>query len=137
MRYLALGSVLVLAACALPGRQTFAPAPVAPSAASLADEGAFAGRIALVTIAPGTPDYAAPLKDAVAQALAIKPSAQFRVVAQCRQAAPDAATACLTTLAPQAQDIAAAIAADGVDAAGVSTQARSGGVDTQLLVYVK
>jgi len=131
MRNLAFVAVLALSACALPGRLTLAPAPVAPSAASLTAEGAFDGRIALVSIVPGTQDYAAPLKDAVAQALAIKPAAAFRVVAQCK------AVACMAGLAPQAQDVAAAIAADGVDAARISVQATSGGTENLVLVYVK
>src|ERR1700757_894708 len=72
MRWIIIVSLAALSACSLglPGRQTLAPDPVAPDVSSVAATRAFAGRIALVRIAPGTEDFAAPLKDAVAQGIA-------------------------------------------------------------------
>lgn len=101
MRSSSLLAVLLLSACTLPGRQSFSPEPVAAAPHDIAALNAFAGRIALVSIKPGTADYAAPLKQAVDQALAIKPSAEFQVVAQCKQSTPDDAASCLSALAPR------------------------------------
>jgi len=137
MRALALLAVLPLAACALPGRETLAPNPVAPGTAEIAAAEAFAGRIPLVSIQPGTTDFAAPLKSAVAQALAIKPQAAFEVAAEAPAASPDAQAQALQSLAPQAQAVAQAIAADGVAPGRVSLAARGGGAAPVILVYVK
>jgi hypothetical protein len=84
MRKIFLLLPLALAACALPGRQTLAPASVGADTASIDATQAFAGRIPLVTILPGTTDFAAPVANAVHQALAIKPGAVFDVEAQSR-----------------------------------------------------
>jgi hypothetical protein len=65
------GLALALAACALPGRDSLAPAPVGADTASIDATKAFAGRVALITILPGTTDFAAPVAAAVKQALAI------------------------------------------------------------------
>ena len=138
MRSLTLFSMLALTACSLPGRQTFAADPVPASVQSIAATKAFAGRIPLVSIAPGTADYAAPLKSAVGQALAIKPGAAFEVRAVTPAAqGPDAAAVALAQLAPQASEVAQAIAGDGVQPDHVTLTAGSGGTATEILVYVK
>jgi hypothetical protein len=129
---------LALAACTLPGRQTFAPAPAGADTATINASQAFAGRIPLVTILPGTQDFAAPVADAVRQALAIKPSAMFNVEAQSPQAAsPDASAANLQALSGTATAVANAIIADGVPANRVSLTAKTAGLDANILVYVK
>ena len=137
MRALALLAVFALAACSLPGRETLAPKPVAPEPASIAATDAFAGRIPLVTIQPGTADFAAPLKGAVDQALAIKPQAAFEVTAQAPQGAPDEAATALQSLAPLAGAVAQSIRDDGVAADRVTLAARTGGQASAILVYVK
>jgi hypothetical protein len=137
MRALVLLAVLPLAACSLPGRETLAPNPVAPQAGDIAATDAFAGRIPLVTIQPGTTDFAAPLKSAVAQALAIKPQAAFEVTAQAPQGTPDDTAAALQSLAPLAGEVARSIREDGVAADHVSLAARTGGQAPVILVYVK
>ncbi|MBB5372792.1 hypothetical protein [Acidocella aromatica] len=138
MRALVLLAVLPLAACSLPGRETLAPNPVAPQASEIAATDAFTGRIPLVTIQPGTTDFAAPLKSAVAQALAIKPQAAFEVTAQAPQGiAPDDAVTFLQNLAPLASIVAQSIRADGVAADRVTLAARTGGQAPVILVYVK
>jgi len=138
MRALALLAVFALAACSLPGRETLAPRPVAPEAASIAATEAFAGRIPLVIIQPGTADFAAPLKGAVDQALAIKPQAAFEVTAQVPQgASPDADAVALQSLSPLASTVARSITADGVAAERVTLAARTGGQAPVILVYVK
>ncbi len=129
---------LVLASCSLPGRQSFAPSPAGADTASISATQAFAGRIALVTILPGTTDFAAPVADAVKQALAIKPSAMFDVEAQSPPASsPDASAANLTSLSTTASAVAKAIVADGVAPGNVSLSAKTAGLDADILVYVK
>lgn len=128
--------LMPLAACSLPGRQVFAPAPVTADAQSIGATQAFAGRVPLVSIQPGTQDFAAPLKNAVAQALAIKPGAAFEVRAQAL-GAPDAGAAALAGLAPLAGAVAQSIIADGVPAGRVALTAQTGGADTAVFVYVK
>lgn len=140
MRWIIPVFMLPLAACSLPlpGRQTLAPKPVPADVKSIAATQAFAGRIPLVSIQPGTTDFAGPLKDAVAQALAIKPGAAFEVRAVTRASfKPDQDAAFLTGLAPLAQDVAAAIAGDGVQPGNVALTAGSDGASTEILVYVK
>jgi hypothetical protein len=137
MRALALLAVFALAACSLPGRQTLAPKPVAPDGVSIAATDAFAGRIPLVTIQPGTQDFATPLKGAVDQALAIKPQAAFEVTAQAPQGAPDEAAKALQGLAPLVGAVAQSIIADGVPAERVTLAARTGGQASAIFVYVK
>jgi len=129
---------LALAACSLPGRQTFAPNPVGADTASISATEAFSSRIALVTILPGTTDFAAPLASAVHQALAIKPSAMFDVEAQAPQAAtPDASAANLAALSGTTTAVAKSIVADGVAAQNVSVTAKTAGMDAEILVFVK
>lgn len=137
MRALVLLAVLPLAACSLPGRETLAPNPVAPQAEDIAATDAFAGRIPLVTIQPNTIGFDAPLRSAVAQALAIKPQASFEVAAEAPQAAPDATATALQSLAPLAGAVAQSIRDDGVAASHVSLAARPGGQASVILVYVK
>lgn len=138
MRWIIPLTMLALTACSLPGRQTFAADPVPPNAQTIAAAKAFAGRIPLVSIAPGTADFAGPLKDAVGQALAIKPDAMFEVRAVTPTThGPDAAARTLAQLAPFASDVAQAIAADGVQPGNVTLTAGSGGTGTEILVYVK
>jgi hypothetical protein len=137
LKFLAL-LLLPLAACSLPGRQTLAPTPVGADTATIDATQAFSGRIALVTILPGTTDFAAPLANAVRQALAIKPGAMFNVEAQAPQAAtPDASAANLQALSGTANAVAKAIIADGVAAQNVSVTAKTAGLDANILVYVK
>ena len=138
MRWIIPVFMLALTSCSLPGRQTLAPDPRPADAQSIAATQAFAGRIPLVSIQPGTTDFAGPLKDAVAQALAIKPGAAFEVRAVTRASfKPDQDAAFLTGLAPLAQDVAAAIAGDGVQPGNVALTAGSDGASTEILVYVK
>jgi hypothetical protein len=138
MRSLLLVSMLALTGCSLPGRQTFAPDPVPPTVQTIEAAKAFAGRIPLVVIQPGTADYAGPLKDAVGQALAIKPAAEFEVRAVTpAEPGPVDATERLTALAPMAGAVAQAIAGDGVQPQNVALTAGSGGTGTEILVYVK
>jgi hypothetical protein len=138
MRWIIPLSMLALSACSLPGRQTFAPDLVPASVQSIEATKAFAGRIPLVSIAPGTADFAAPLKDAVGRALAIKPNAAFevRAVTPATQGT-DAAAVALAGLAPLANAVAQAIAGDGVPPGNVTLTAGSGGTGTEILVYVK
>jgi len=127
-----------LTACALPGRQTFASNPAGADTASISATQAFSGRIPLVTILPGTTDFAPPLANAVKQALAIKPDAMFDVEAQAPKAAtPDASAASLKALSGTATAVAKAIIADGVAPDHVSLTAKTAGLDANILVYVK
>jgi hypothetical protein len=129
---------LLLAACALPSRNTFAPSPVGADTVSIAATTAFAGRIAYVTILPGTTDFEAPLAKAVRNALAIKPTASFEVQAATPVAAtPDASAADLSALSGTAAAVARAIVADGVPADRVALTAKTAGLDAAILVYVK
>jgi hypothetical protein len=138
MRWLLILLPFGLAACSLPGRQTFATNPVGADTATISATQAFSGRIPLVTILPGTTDFAAPLANAVSQARAIKPSAMFEVEAQSPQAAtPDVSAANLRALAGTANAVAKAIVADGVAADHVSLTAKTAGLDANILVYVK
>lgn len=141
MRFSALLPILALAAlaaCQVPGRNTLAPPAVGADTASVSATEAFNGRIPLITILPGTTDFAAPVASAVRQALAIKPSARFEVQAESPAAAtPDASAAELTALSGTASAVAKAIIADGVSPANVSLTAKSAGLDANILVYVK
>lgn len=138
MRWIIPLTMLALTSCSLPGRQTFAPDPVPPSVQTIEATKAFAGRIPLVSIGPGTADFAGPLKNAVGQALAIKPDAMFEVRAVTSSSpGPDVAAVTLARLAPQASEVAQAIAADGVQPGNVTLTAGSGGTGTEILVYVK
>jgi hypothetical protein len=131
---------LALAACTLPGRQIFAPLPVAAEPANIAATRAFAGHVPLVEITPGTPGFAAPLKSAVAQALAIKPDAVFAVVASAPAAAtPDASAARLQALAGFAARVAQSLLADGIPPARLSLAAVAAApaAPNLILVYVK
>ncbi len=138
MRKISLLALAALTACSLPGRQSFAPAPRTADPAAIAAASAFAGRIPLVSIAPGTTDFAAPLAGAVRQALAIKPGAAFDVEAQAPAAAtPGASAAALAPLTPLAAAAARSIAADGVAPDHIMLTARTGGTAPLVLVYVK
>jgi hypothetical protein len=129
---------LCLAACSLPSRDNFAPKPIGADTASISATQAFAGRIPLVTILPGTTDFAAPVADAVHQALAIKPTAEFDVEAQSpASATPDASAATLTALSGTATAVAKSIVADGVPVSRVTLSAKTAGLDSDILVYVK
>jgi hypothetical protein len=128
---------LLLAACALPSRATFSPTPIGPDTASISATEAFSGRLALVTILPGTTDFAAPVASAVQQALAIKPTAAFDVEAQTPATTPDADATALTPLAATASAVAKSIIADGVPANRVTLSAATAGTDADVLIYVK
>jgi hypothetical protein len=129
---------LGLTACALPGRQTFAAKPAGADTASVNATQAFSGRIPLVTILPGTQDFAEPVQNAVRQALAIKPTAQFEVEAQTPVApSPEQSAEALSGLSGTATAVAKSIVADGVPADRVSLTARTAGLDAGILVYVK
>jgi len=141
MRFLVLLPILplaLLAGCQVPGRNTFAAPAVAPDTASVSATQAFNGRVALITILPGTTDFGAPVASAVRQALAIKPSARFevRAVSPASQT-PDSSAATLTALSSTAAAVAKAIVADGVAASNVTLTAKSAGLDANVLVYVK
>ena len=137
MRALVLLAVLPLAACSLPGREPLAVDPVAPHTQDIPSADAFADRIPLVTIQPNTVGFDAPLRSAVAQALAIKKDAAFEVTVEAPQAAPDSTAAALQSLAPLAGAVAQSIRDDGVAADHVSLAARTGGQAPVILVYVK
>jgi hypothetical protein len=138
MRWISCLLFLCLAACALPGRQTFAAKPAGADTASVNATQAFTGRVPLVTILPGTQDFAQPVRDAVSQALAIKPAAQFEVEAQTPVApAPDESAQALSGLASTATAVAKSIVADGVPAERVKLTARTAGLDPEILVFVK
>ncbi len=138
MRWISCLLFLGLTACALPSAQTFAAKPVGADTASIDATQAFSGRVPLVTILPGTEDFAPPVQNAVKQALAIKPTAQFEVEAQTPVApSPDQSAKALAALAATATDVADAIVADGVPADRVSLTARTAGLDAEILVYVK
>jgi hypothetical protein len=129
---------LTLASCALPSRATFAPASVGADTSSISATQAFEGRIALVTILPGTTDFQGPLDGAIHQALAIKPTARFDVEAQTPAASsPDSSAATLASLSGTAAAVAKAIIADGVAPANVQLTAKTAGLDAEILVYVK
>lgn len=137
-RSLCLLSVITLASCAPPGRLTFAPAPKAADAADLKAASAFADRIALVLIQPGTRDLQPALRRAVNAALAIKPEARFEVQAESPATGnPDKDIQALNALTPEAQAVAAAIIMDGVAADRVTLGAKTGGETPVILVYVK
>jgi hypothetical protein len=137
MKNLILAVLLVVSGCSLPGRQTLAANPVGADTQSIDAAQAFEGRIALVTILPGTTDFAAPLADAVRRALAIKPGARFEVQAQTPVASPDVAAAGLTGLSGTAASVSQAIVADGVPANRVSLTAATAGLQAVIAVYVK
>jgi hypothetical protein len=129
---------LALASCAVPGRNMFAPAPVGADTASIAATKAFAGRVPLITILPGTTDFAAPVAKAVHEALAIKRGAQFEVQATSPVAGtPDASVVSLSQLTGTAADVAKSIIGDGVAAQNVTLTAKTAGVSADILVYVK
>ncbi len=128
----------LLAACQVPGRNTLAAPAVGPDTQSVSATQAFDGRVPLITILPGTTDFAAPVASAVHQALAIKPRAQFEVRAVSPDSAtPDASASTLTALSGTAAAVAKAIIGDGVAASNVSLTAKSAGLDAYVLVYVK
>jgi hypothetical protein len=141
MRFTSLSPILLLcalAACQVPGRNTFAPASVAPDTYSVSATKAFSDRIPLITILPGTTDFAGPVSSGVRQALAIKPDAKFEVSAESpASATPDASAADLAALSSTAAAVAKAIVADGVAPANVTLTAKSAGLDANVLVYVK
>jgi hypothetical protein len=129
---------LGLACCVIPNRNTFAPSPVGADTQSISATEAFAGRIPLVTILPGTTDFAGPVASAVAQARAIKPSAAFEVQAQSPAAdPPDTGAATLASLSGTAAAVAKSIVADGVAPANVTLTAQTAGLDAEILIYVK
>jgi hypothetical protein len=130
--------VFALAACTLPGRTTLSPTPIGADTASIDATKAFADRIALITILPGTTDFAAPVAGAVHQALAIKPTARFDVEAQSPAANnPDDSAATLASLSGTAAAVAKSIIADGVAPANVALTAKTAGLSSAILVYVK
>jgi hypothetical protein len=138
MRILILSTLALLSACALPGRQTIATAPVAPDTTSISATHSFSGRIPLVTILPGTTDFRSPVASAVHQALTIKPGASFDVEAQTPVSGnPAAAAGSMQALAGTATSVHDAIVADGVPADRVSLTARTAGLDAEILVFVK
>lgn len=131
-------SALTLVSCAPPGRETFASAPIGADTQSVKAADAFAERIALVSILPHTQDFQAPLKRAVAEALAIKPDAAFEVRAEAPgTGSPDTDAKALAALVPEAKAVAAAIIQDGVPASRVTLGAKTTGLVPLILVYVK
>jgi hypothetical protein len=131
-------TILALASCALPSRKTFAPAPVGADTASIDATKAFAGRVPLISILPGTTDFSTPVANAVKQALAIKPGAQFDVEAQSPAAQnPDSSAATLAALSGTAAAVAKSIIANGVAPGNVALTAKTAGLDAEILVYVK
>jgi hypothetical protein len=135
---LVLGLGIAVSGCSLPGQQIFAPAPVAPDAASIAAAGAFAGRVPLVTIAPGTKDFTGPLAQAVAAARAIKPDVMFDVeIAAPAGASPAVGAKFLTYMGGTGQAVRDAIIADGVAPDHVVLTAATATPAPDILVLVK
>jgi hypothetical protein len=99
---------------------------------------ALSGRIPLVTILPGTEDFAQPVDNAVKQTLAIKTRAEFEVEAQ-TPVAPfaDQSAQALADLTGTATAVARSIVADGVFVNHVRLTARTAGLDADVLIYVK
>lgn len=118
---------IVLAGCALPGRKIVSPYANAPSLVDVAALTKFNGQLPLVTIPQGTTNWAPAVKYATLQALKINPKAQFRVYITGPAAAiPSATERSMAKLAPEAAEVADAIAADGVAPANVSLGASTG-----------
>ena len=129
-------SFAFLVGCQVPGR--LAQPAVGADTASVSAVDAFKGRVPLITILPGTTDFAAPVALAVKQALAIKPGARFEVQARSPAAAtPDASADELAALSGTAAAVAKAIIADGVPAANVRLTAKAAGLDSDVLVFVR
>ncbi|GAB0115123.1 hypothetical protein [Acidisoma sp. C75] len=109
--------LLLLAACAPPGRGFLGPAAQSPSAAALPQAAARYGRVAYVTIPAGTPPaaYAGPLASAVGAAVSRKPQVVFDVVAAVPQTGtPLDQIAAAEGLSPEAVAVARAIRQQGV-----------------------
>jgi hypothetical protein len=131
-------AALCLTACAVPGRDFFAPNPAGADTASISATQTFAGRVPLITILPGTTDYAGPVAKAVREALAIKPGAKFEVQATAPvKGTPDASVVSLSQLSGTAADVAKSIISDGVAAQNVTLTAKTAGLSADILVYVK
>lgn len=112
---------IALAGCALPGRKVVSPYATAPSLVDVAALTTFDGQLPLVTIPQGTENWAPAVKYAVAAALKINPKAKFRVYVTGPTAAIASTTElALVKLAPEAAQVADAIAADGVAPGNVS-----------------
>jgi len=129
---------LGLAGCVFPSRDSFAPAPVGADVTTISAARAFEGRIPLVTILPGTTDYAGPIAGVVKQVLAIKASARFDVEAQAPAGVtPDSSAATLAGLSGTAAGVAKAIIADGVQPANVQLTAKTVGMEPEIVIFVK
>jgi len=127
-----------LVGCAFPSRDAFAPAPVGADVTVISAARAFEGRIPLVTILPGTTDYAGPIAGVVRQVLAIKASARFDVEAQAPAGVtPDSSAATLAGLSGTAAGVAKSIIGDGVDAGHVQLTARTAGPAPEVVIFVK
>ncbi|SIR24292.1 MULTISPECIES: hypothetical protein [Acidiphilium] len=112
---------LALAGCMLPGRKLISPYPDAPSLVDVAALTKFDGQLPLVTIPEGTQNWAPAVRYAVNAALKINPKAQFRVYVTGPAAAiPSDTELAMAKLAPEAAQVADAIAADGVAPSNVS-----------------
>jgi len=129
---------LGLAGCAFPSRDTFSPSPVGADVTTISAARAFEGRIPLVTILPGTTDYAGPIAGVVKQVLAIKASAAFDVEAQAPAGeTPDSSAATLAGLSGTASGVARAIIADGVAPGNVQLTAKTVGPEPEIVIFVK
>lgn len=112
---------VLLAGCAVPGRQAPGRYADAPSLVDVAALNEFNGRLPLVTIPEHTSDWGGAVKYAVDAALKINPKAMFRVyLTGPASGGPAAAEQQMARLAPQAALVADAIVADGVAADHVS-----------------
>jgi hypothetical protein len=136
----------LLAACALPSRKTITPAPGIPSLENLDALKSFDGKIPLVLIPQGNPEWQDAVADAVKRALAIKPTAQFSVVVTAPPVAAGASvqTAVMAHLAPEAAQVANAIAGNGVAPGNITLAAQQATPDTkspvslpEILIFVK
>lgn len=133
---------LGLAGCTLPGRGLLGPSPQPPAAATVDTTEAEFGRVALVTIAAGSPaaDYLSALTGAVQAAEARKPDVIFDVVATVPQrAAPLDQITAARALTPQAASVAQTIMGVGVPASRVTLGAvvLPGIPGEQIRVYVR
>ncbi|MGC9268643.1 hypothetical protein [Acidiphilium sp.] len=112
---------IALAGCAVPGRKIISPYADAPSLVDVAALSTFNGQLPLVTIPQGTEAWAPSVKYAVTEALKINPKAKFRVYVTGPTAAiPSDTELAMARLAPEAAQVADAIAADGVSPPNVS-----------------
>ncbi len=120
--------------CALPSRPTSHPYADAPSLVDVMALMKFDGRLPLVTIPRDNTSWGASVKYAVAEALRIKPGAEFRVdIVGLASKPPSVAEREMSQLAPLAAQVADAIVADGATPNRVSLGATTASARVKTL----